>query len=145
MLSGVPLPCPGDRASSARQLVRGTPSLMDLRNSGPQMTISGSLFLCFQVWRLHKRHERGQRALECPFDEITHGALCRTMRGVGCSRQRPADGVCMLGVGAHPAWVTSRHLGPRQEEARGCGCRDAGRNVSRRGGNCAHEFCCQKL
>ena len=52
---------------------------------------------------------------------------------VTCSLQGPPDGVCIPGVGAHSAWVTSLHLGPGQGEARGCGCRKAGRNVSRRG------------
>ena len=55
------------------------------------------------------------------------------MRGVTHSPQGPPDGVCIPGMGAHSAWVNSLHLGPGQGDTQGCGCRDAGRNVSRRG------------
>jgi len=65
---------PGTRESSPHQLVGSTPSLMDLWNSGwPSVIIFGSRFLCFKVWILHKTYKRWQRALECPFDEITLG------------------------------------------------------------------------
>lgn len=79
------------------------------------------------------RHTKGGREpWNVPLMKSPWGLLQEDER-VTCSLQGPPDGVCIPGVGAHSAWVTSLHLGPGQGEARGCGCRKAGRNVSRRG------------